>query len=147
MDASHSNAGMGPRSAQPMRYEFRHWLRRTVPFTRLGTPRTEAVLGLDQTGSYSITLGDLDVPGEDAGCDHHDGGTYDRSGSQNLSRACLALRMYGTWVELARDHSLTSPDSPPDAPRPPGQEFPALPPFSSAETDPTSHREESRVRC
>jgi hypothetical protein len=106
MNESHSSAGTGPSSAQPMRYEFRHWLRRTVPFTRLGTPRSEAVLGLDQTGSYSITLGDLDVPGADADCDHHDGGTYDRSGGRNHSRACLALRMYGTWVELARNPKL-----------------------------------------
>jgi hypothetical protein len=88
-----NNVGVLSGAAQPMRYEFRSWHRRTVPFTRLGTPRTEAVLGLDRTGSYSITLGDLDVPGDDYDTDHDDGAANGRS----ESRACLALRMYGTY--------------------------------------------------
>jgi hypothetical protein len=94
MNAPNSyTAGMLSGAAQPMRYEFRSWHRRTVPFTRLGTPKTEAVLGLDRTGSYSITLGDLDVPGADYDHGQDDGGANGRSNS----RACLALRMYGTY--------------------------------------------------
>lgn len=67
--------------------EFRPYASRKIPFQALRTPQTDAVLGLEQTGSYSISLADPD---------------YDeRGGNQEDTHAILALRFYGTLFALS----------------------------------------------
>jgi hypothetical protein len=60
------------------RRQWRPYAHRTIPFTRLGTPPSDAVLAMDRTGSYVLSLGSTD-------------------GDQNDPRATpgLALRFYG----------------------------------------------------
>jgi hypothetical protein len=61
------------------RRQWRPLSKRSIPFTQLGTPRTDAVLAVERRGSYILSLGTKD----------------DRS---NVPLA-LALRFYGTSLE------------------------------------------------
>ena len=45
------------------RRQWRSYCKRSIPFTQLGTPRSEAVLAMDRKGSFVLCLGSKDLRG------------------------------------------------------------------------------------
>jgi hypothetical protein len=79
---------------------WRKYCHRRIPFTQLKTPKTDAVLGLDSTGSYIICIGgkyqhtkNIDYYDND---DENDEETHQQLGDDNeKNETTLALRLYG----------------------------------------------------
>ena len=89
-----------PSSSSSFLCKFRESAIRRIPFTALGTPWTEAVVGLDRTGTYCLTLGDVELStssSTNAGLTTLElGNAGNRIGDRNeTAQTCLALRMYG----------------------------------------------------
>ena len=56
-----SSATKPTTTTKACRRQWRPMAKRSIPFRALGTPRTDAVLALDRTGSYVLSLGARDI--------------------------------------------------------------------------------------
>jgi hypothetical protein len=72
---------------QPKKRQWRPCAERKIPFTTLETPASDAVLTLETTGSYLLSLGSYS--------DHR---REDQTHSEEGERPSLALRFYGKLV-------------------------------------------------
>ena len=71
-----------PKDAEHRRRQWRPYCHRRIPFTKLSTPRNEAVLALERSASYVLTLGSAASATNE-----------EEPGEASLA---LAIRFYGT---------------------------------------------------
>ena len=81
-----SNSSRSNSSSMILKRTWRPYASRRIPFTRVGTPETEAVLALDRTATQMLSLGG--------------GGSSfsDDDDDDDKNHLALTLRLYGTYI-------------------------------------------------
>jgi hypothetical protein len=97
-DSTSKEASILPFYKQTTSLTWRPYTQQTIPFSKLNTPHSVAILAMDQWGGYSIGMA-ATADGGGGSCNNRDGRRRRRGGEPSLSallrRPSLSLNFYG----------------------------------------------------